>query len=228
MGCILRIGVMTNFGFTEPELAQARIWRERGWLPLLNTNAKTAVTSDEFPVFLTVNPDVDAFVEPTGKLGNLAAVRVKLVSSYSAAILGVADRAFMWAAQRHVPVLLTMMRFKSRATIARFYGVPEDYEWRESWFRLRASAKERLIKWAGQAGLWVCDAQEEGCPGCRNCAWLSYQQDVPVYGMDLSASGHCPYSCPDCWAKFLVKRSGGRIGFDSPKQNTKQKGHKTG
>lgn len=227
---VLRVGVMTDYRYTPRENEKLKELQAAGWLPFVNSNGNTEVhpLPDGIPAVVTVNPDGVRFVPPVGD--GLAAVKVarfKWFSTERADVHEQFHQALQWAEDNRIAVLVTPMRFKSKDTGAALGWIRDHYEWKNSWYRLTPEHRVAVENWATTAGVYVCDERGTGCPTCRNCARLTYgRPELDVWGIDLKATGKCPYSCPDCWARAIVKRSGGRIAWDVPKRNTKQKGKK--
>lgn len=221
----LRVGVLTNFNFSEPEIQAIQAYADKGWKPLLNTNAKTQIVATGFPVVVTINPDVVKFEAPRGDLQDIAAVRIKFVASKDERMHAVLQQCLAWADEHAVPVLLTMMRFKALKTAQVCHYNPDAYHREGSWLRLKPEYRARVEKWIAETRLLVCDENGTGCPDCRNCSWTTYgSREGEIWGLDLSTSGVCPYSCPDCFAKSCLNMCGGVPAFDRPKKNRKQKG----
>lgn len=219
---------MTNFNFTKPEIDEVHRLKDLGWLPFVNCNAKTRIKKVGVPVVVTVTPDCNKFIKPKGYLKDIAAIRIKFVlGGWGGDLQDCYNDAVCWAWANCVEVLWTPMRFKHGGLgYAHGWGA-HYYKWDRGWYRLTKPGLKRFEEIVADKPFHVCDKKNEGCPSCRLCSRLTYaRKDLDIYGIDLSASGHCPFSCPDCWAKPLTKMAGGKIAFDKPKRNRKQLGHK--
>lgn len=216
---------MTDFQFTKPEIEQVKLWAGKGWSPFVNCNAKTRLKKIGFPIIATVTPDVVKFVRPKGNLFDLKAIRLKVVDTEDKKIQNEYVKALGWAAIHNIEVLVTLMRFNKRTTGEACSWIEDHYKWGANWYKLQSPWKGDLFTWAMENQSYICDKKNKGCPSCRNCSRITYGLfDGPIWGLDLSASGSCPYSCPDCWSKATLIRTQGRILWDKPKQNSKQKG----
>lgn len=236
---ILRVAVTNNYNFTDKEREELN---DLGWSKdrlFVNSNSFVTV-QPPFPVILTVNPYLDAFVEPRGDLTNLRACRIKYI--YDAKNTEPVESALRWCAVSNIPALITFMRFCSKDSMKNYTKEGKGYSFTRSYYRLtpdgRAAAIADIQELAKHCGLsedllHYCDLKEEGCPACLNCAKLTFPKlvagkEVKLFGVSLKSSGNdgkCIFHCPDCWAQRLLKGCrGGSYGVIT--QNSKQKGHK--
>jgi len=163
----------------------------------------------------------------------VATVRVKYV--HSARGKEALEACFEYCAENGFIPLITLFRMKKRASRDRFVDEAsrKHYSWSHNFFRLTPSGMRSAVRYlkarARAHGLDVkfCDKSGGGCPACGNCSKLTFGEELPVYEVNLSSSGHCPFNCPDCFAKMLITKNGGRIGFDRVKMNSKMKGKKS-
>jgi len=214
---VLRIGVLNNFNHTDSEIAAIQVWQDKGYKCFVNSNSKTTLKASAGPCMITVNPDLDRFVEPTGELQNVKAARVKFVASPTGSVRDAWNQSMAWCRAHGIPALVTVQRFACHSTLAMYSTRPDLYEWKNSYYRLK--------KVPDFQGLELCDREAGGCPACGRCIKLTYpeeQDQAEVAGVNLSASGACTYSCPDCFAKRLLM--GRNPAYDRVSQNRKQKG----
>lgn len=221
MAGILRVGVLNNFNFTKNEFKQLEQYDD-DWLIFVNTNANNTI-SGKYPVIATINPNLDYFIEPRGDLKRLAAVRIKYVDGANSYVENAFHKSLKWAKMNKVPALITYMRFSSKKSLLHFTINQDNYKWTQNYFR------QKDLKNFGneEDGVYYCDLKKEGCPSCRNCSKLTYEQDeASISSIDLSSSGQCKFNCPDCYAKRLRKVFNPR--FDKISKNAKQRGMKHG
>jgi hypothetical protein len=215
---ILRVGILNNFNMTDAELEQLPQYEDK-YDVFVNANAKTEVRG-KYPTILTINPDLTEFVEPRGDMSLVKAVRIKYVSGPIQEVSEAFDKAMAWAHEQNIPILITFMRFKTKKDLLAYTDDQSNYKWRGSYFR------QTVFKTWDDPLVNYCDGKEEGCPGCKNCAKLTFGRDTDdLWGVNLSASGECPFNCPSCFAKCITRCYG--LTFDKPSQNAKQKGHVT-
>lgn len=234
---VLRVAVANNFNFTKRELEALD---DLGWdktKMFVNSNSFVTVTAD-YPSFLTVNPYLDSFVEPTGDLSKVRACRIKVV--YNNNLHPSVIEALTWCQEHSIPALITLMRFSCKESLFKYSDCPDKYKFKGGYYRLTQAAVDNLVSTiyeeadahgVSRALINYCDIRGLGCPSCGNCARLAFPEitgDCNVYGINLSASGddgRCIFHCPDCWAKKLQK-IGRYLTMDKISQNTKQKGKK--
>jgi hypothetical protein len=229
---VIRVGTSTNYGFTRAEREQLEALIRTGDQPFLNTQAKTRLEDHGLPVIVTLNPDLDRFLAPKGDrkaLACIAACRVKWVAGGNAACNRAYHAAIRWARKRNLPVLITRMRWFNKAARAQYVTDPSLYHWVGGQYR-------PLTRPETGPGIFLCDGNGEGCPGCRLCSLLTYRKTTVPHGLNLSASlpsepspkgfVHCPHDCPQCWAAKVLKRAGtgGRPKCDVIYRNSKQSG----
>lgn len=229
---VIRVGTSTNYEFTDREKEALENRIKSGDKPFLNTNSKTFIRDHGFPVFVTLNPDLDRFLAPKGTkegLARIAACRVKWVAGGNADCRAAYRKSVAWAMKRGIPVLVTRMRWFRKDARAQYVTDPSPYAWVGGQYR-------PVTRPETGPGIFVCDGDGGGCPACRLCSLLSYgTTDVP-YGLNLSASlpsepspkglAHCKHDCPQCWAARVLQRAntGGRPKCDVIYRNSKQDG----
>ena len=233
---VLRVGVYNNFNFTEAELAEVSKFQEQGYLPFVNSNSLVNIRAD-YPSIITINPYLTSWEPPTGDISNVKACRVKWVAGAVDSVHKAQLDALSWCLSNSVPVLLTYMRFASKASMGRFVTASSQdlYKFSHSYYRLPINLCEEIhedIKNKAVAGnfdpglIHSCDLHGLGCPSCGNCALLTYgDATATVAALTLSCSGdkgECLFHCPDCWARKLAKITNFKL--DTVTINNKQKG----
>lgn len=227
---VLRVGVYNNFNFTDQEMMAVRAYKDLGYLPFLNSNSFVTIRGD-YPSIITINPYLSTWQPPEGDLHNVKACRVKIIadtSMYSPQI-----EAIEWCMREKIPVLLTVMRFKSKESMCKFVDQgSQNYKFSGNYYRLTREALDkllndlkRLVKGWTEDLVAICDLEGKGCPACKNCSKLTYGIDEVPESLSLSCSGNngkCIFHCPDCWAHNLEKITS--FKFDVVTRNNKQKG----
>jgi len=215
---ILRVGVLNNFNHTDAEIVHANQLGKK-WNVFVNSNAKTPIRFG--PAVVTINPDLDKFIEPSGDITKISAVRIKVVADPKLSVDKAMTDAYTWASTKGIPVLLTAMRFTSEDMMKQYTKSPKLYKWDKNYYRLKEWSDITV-----PAGAFFCDEKHLGCPTCKNCAKLTYNEpDAEIYGINLSESGKCPFNCPGCFAKKCLAMTKTKTPlYDKPFQNKKQKG----
>jgi hypothetical protein len=227
---VIRVATLNNFNFTAAEVLQVKELKSKYANVFVNSHAKTRLQDIGVPIVSTLNPDVLNVLPLRGKTSAVAVVRVKYV--HSATGRAALEKCFKYCADHSLTPLITLFRMKSRKTRDSFVDEASQshYSWSHNFFRLTPTGKRSAIRHLhARARAWgldvkFCDKKGKGCPSCGNCSKLTFGQDLPVYEINLSSSGHCPHNCPDCFAKMLVTKNCGRIAFDKVKANSKMKG----
>jgi hypothetical protein len=227
---IVRVATLNNFNYTCAEISQVRDLQKEYSHVFVNSHRKTRLKAIGVPVVVTLNPNVTDMAPLKGDTSDVACVRVKYV--HSEAGKAALEECFEHCSEKGYTPLITLFRMKSKKTRDMFLDEEErkSYEWSHNFFRLTPRGKRSAIRWImKRARAWgldvkFCDKKGGGCPDCGNCSKLTFGVDLPIYEINLSSSGHCPHSCVDCFAKMIVTKNRGRIGFDRVKMNSKQKG----
>ena len=130
-------------------------------------------------------------------------------------------------------VIVTIQRWNGKASLNE-YTSQEHYKYECNRFRLHGEALQEVEafvdhKASSDMPLYICDRKGLGCGGCGLCARLTLGTVVKLSSLNLSSSGFCPHSCPDCYAKamqaFQQHLGHNPMTFDVIKQNAKQAGH---
>ena len=233
---IVRVATNNNFNCTVKEFRQLDKFAaenpEKQFF--VNSNARTprlkALLDHPYRAVITLNPDL--------------AVNMKVVDRALAVAPSVAFYRVKWLADNYPiasltelaasagPVIITSQRFNSRRCME-LHTESKHYKFECSRFRLHGESLKILEDYVDShkaAGLdmYICDRKGLGCQGCGLCATLNGVEGVPIESLNLSTSGVCPYSCPDCYAKqlqkFLVGCGNAPMKYDVIKRNKKQSG----
>lgn len=235
--CVVRVGTSNNFNCTPAEFAQLDTFAAQ--YPdhkfFVNSNVRTSSLPDlddhQYKSVITVNPDLDVVphlverAKQRAVMGRVSFFRVKWLPDRHEIARTVEDLLTV------APVVITMQRFNSRATMDRFAVDKACYALECARFRLHGKALKELHKYVdahSAAGLYICDRKGLGCLGCGLCATLNGAKGAEIKSLNLSTSGVCPYNCPDCYAKtmqkFLVSTGVRPMKYDTIMKNKKQKG----
>jgi hypothetical protein len=206
----LRIGEKNNFNFTDKEFKTLEKYRAK-YHCFVNSNSKVTVQGD-LPSIVTLNPDLKFQPLPIDSdFSNIKAFRVKV-------FYGMTDWNTMveYAESHNIPILVTFMRFKDGRSLAKYTdNYANCYEWKQNWYRLKSENKKASIAVLRivHNNIYFCDEAGKGCPACLNCIRLTYgAESGEISALNLSVSGIkdkngkqglCPFSCPDCWSKFV-------------------------
>lgn len=212
---ILRVGVLNNFNYTNKEFKQLEPIKDL-WLIFVNSNSFVKIKGD-LPAIVTVNPYLDKFIKPKGKIENIKAIRIKYVSDPVHDVETAFNKSVAWSKKKGIPILITYIRFINKRQLFKYTKDQDNYVWINNFYR------QKVLKTWKDPIFHYCDLKDKGCKVCRNCAKLTYGFDTDqVYGINLSSSGKCKFDCPSCYAHRLVKVFG--IKFDEITRNRKQRG----
>lgn len=216
MNQLIRIGVMNNYNFTEPEIRAVQTLQSQGKRTFVNSNSHVKIRQDAGPAVITINPDLDKFVEPKGELQNVKAVRIKYVANPTPTVARAWADSISWAQQNQIPILVTIQRFVRKETMTRYSQDHTPYTFKKGYMRLDTLPPEL-------DGMNVCDRSGQGCPSCQLCATLTTGQEAEIQGLNLEESGNCMFKCPDCFAKKCLM--GNQPAFGKIKKNKKMEGY---
>lgn len=221
---IVRVDTYTNFNYTDKEFKQLdKIQIEHPEYKLfVNSNSHVEIRGN-YPAIVCINPGIDKFIQPKGKIEIIKAVRIKYVADPKPEVKKAFNESVAWAYKHSIPILITYMRFRSEETLKKYTknGNGCHYKWLKNYFRQLTRKTFDLEQFH------YCDLNEKGCPGCMNCAKLTFNiPEAELLSVNLSSSGSCKYNCPDCFVKtFLKCRTNIRhISFDKIASNVKQTG----
>lgn len=234
-GEVVRVAVSNNFNCTDAEWSQLDgfVAAHPDKLFFVNSNARTPllpeILNHPYKAVITLNPDlntderlIDRALD-VGRTGRVAFYRVKWLPAH-ADIEHLVDRAVEVA-----PVVITVQRFRGWEKVEQYCENRKYYHFEDGWLRLRPWALKGLRSFVyarRKAGkpLYICDNKGLGCGGCGLCATLNGAKGADIKSLNLSSSGLCPYSCPDCYAKRMQMRNGHEIRYDVIHKNRKQTG----
>lgn len=236
---VIRVSVSNNFNCTDEEYQQLEKFAEQNpdAFFFTNSNIKTprlaAINSHPYKAVITSNPDLRVDPNLVERLydidsGKIGFVRVKWLPE-KADIRSLVERLL----EHHIPVVITPQRFNGKKHLAEYTDL-RHYERSCSRYRIHGAAKKEMCSMIYQLSklgypIHLCDRKGVGCEGCGLCSMLTKGgKGHKLLSLNLSSSGICPYSCPDCYAKtmqnFLVKCGKRPIQFDVIKANKKQAG----
>lgn len=233
---VVRVAVRNNFNCTPAEWTQLDGYRAKYHptkLFFVNSNINTprlsTISNHPYKAVITANPNIRVNPTTVMKILNkvdpavVAFLRVKWVPGIPEIPKLVDILLDEW-----YTVVITMQRFNRTDTLLQ-YADPKDYKYTCTRFRLTGQALKDLYRFVNRRkNCYVCDRSGQGCLGCKQCSTLVFQEDLPIRSLNLSTSGECPYSCPDCYAKamyqFLDACKQLRLSYDKIYPNRKQSG----
>jgi hypothetical protein len=235
MDTVVRVAVNNNFNCTTAEFNQlddlSRVHPES--LFFINTNIKTAklleINNHPYKAVITLNPDIKIDRRQVRRLYSIASdlvafTRIKYIPGNPKIVDLIQE-----VSKTH-PVVITLQRFNSIKTASEFLpDFRKHYKFSSNRFRLSGKSLETALKIADSNDrTYICDRSGTGCGGCGLCSTLTATDRLPIYTLNLSSSGICPYNCVDCYAKtmqhFLRKINKPVIHFDWIHLNHKQSG----
>jgi len=231
---VVRVAVNNNFNCTPAEWAQLDGYKAAhpDKYFFVNCNVKTpllrTVNDHPYKAVVTLNPDLIVRESELIKFYSLDQERIGFVRvKYIPDSQPIVD-LIQELSEAQYKVVITVQRFNSKAMLTK-YARLEDYHFDNTRGRLCGEALSRVQALADTTpGVAICDRQGLGCQGCGLCSKLTVGQDLPLASLNMSTSGICPYSCPDCYAKtmqnFRIKIGLYAIKYDVIKQNDKQAG----
>jgi hypothetical protein len=225
---VVRVATSNNFNCTAAEWAQLDTFRLANpqTVFFINCNIKTpdllTINDHDYKAVITANPSLSfSLDEVTAILARLdgskiAFVRVKYLPENPAI------DELIETLKPTYRVVLTNQRFNGRKTMNQYSNEKYYHHDHNRW---------RLVRLPRIAGVLICDKSGKGCQACGICSRLVSGRVYPVKSLNLSTSGICPHSCPDCYAKTLQnflrsmpERISTVIDYDHIKANNKQAG----
>jgi hypothetical protein len=232
---VVRVAVNNNFNCTDAEFQQLDTFAAAypDTLFFINSNVRTKLLTNinkhPYKAVLTLNPDLSVdkkHVTKLKKINNdrIAFIRIKYFPG-NPEILSLIKEI-----SKDYPVVITNQRFNSENSATSF--VPDfrkHYKWSSNRFRLYGKSLKKVEDLVDSKKIFICDQAGLGCGGCGLCSKLTTKMDLPIYTMNLSSSGLCPFNCVDCYAKTIQHYMKGRNGdkvirLDNIYMNSKQSG----
>jgi len=235
MNKVVRVAVNNNFNCTKAEFQQldelSKVHLDS--LFFINSNIKTPklleINNHPYKAVITVNPDITIDRRRVGRLYHIASelvafTRIKYVPGKPEIVDLIKEIS------QTLNVVITLQRFNGKKSITQY--VPdyrEHYKFTHNRFRLTNESITAMQKLIGSnRRVSICDLAGTGCGGCGLCSTLTTSKSLPIYTLNLSSSGICPYNCTDCYAKTMqhflrmIKRK--VIRYDWIHENCKQSG----
>lgn len=231
---VVRVAVHNNFNCTAREYKQLDTFQAThpDLFFFTNTNINTPalknIREHPYKSMITLNPNLYVLEKEVRNLFKIdprrvGFVRIKVLPNEED-IIKLIER--MSAIGYNV--VLTLQRFNGLKNLNK-YSSREEYTWIHSRFRLNEKPLKKIVAIANKnKNVFICDKKGEGCQGCGLCAKLTVGEDLPIKTLNLSTSGPCKFSCPDCYAKTAQNRlktcDNPHICFDKIYLNSKQAG----
>lgn len=231
---IVRVAVNNNYNCTLAEFEQLDTFAAAypDTLFFVNSNIKTPliynIKEHPYLAVITINPDILINKDHIKKLSGINPqrvpfVRIKYIPDYPMVVELIKEVSKVFK------VVITLQRFNGKKSIKEI--VPDyitHYEWSHNRYRLYEDSLLEAEDLADGKRIFICDQKGLGCEGCGLCSTLVAGKSLPIYTLNLSSSGLCPYNCVDCYAKtmqhFLSKIRKPLIRFDWIHMNHKQSG----
>lgn len=230
---LIRVAVNNNFNCTKKEFNQLESFSKKysNDFFFINSNIKTPLISkiNNYPykIVVTANPDIHINRHDIEKLKKISAdkiafIRVKYIPNDLSIIQLIKELS------KTYKIVVTVQRFNSKKSISQYLTKYKDeYSWRGNRYRLLPKGYDLLDNlFKDLDNVYICDRLQEGCSSCMLCSTLVTGEEHPLYTLNMSSSGICPYSCVDCYAKtlqhFLACCEKPVIRFDHVHKNKKQ------
>lgn len=232
---VVRVAVSNNFNCTKKEYKQLNEYRAAypSKVFFVNCNVFTprlkSLNDHPYQAVITINPNLEVTKQALSNLKKVNQDKVAFIRiKYLPAKPEINDTALNLAEQGY-KVVVTPQRFNGYKTLDK-YTSREYYKFSFNRHRLTAEAMmdvDALV--SSHENIYHCDRSGQGCMGCKNCSYLSAgSKEIDLASINLSASGLCRFSCPDCYAKtmqhFLISCENNPIKYDVIQKNKKQKG----
>lgn len=231
---VVRVAVNNNFNCTDAEFQQldafAAAYTDTLFFVNSNINTKLLHRINEHPykAVITLNPDIlinDKQIKRIFGINKdlISFVRIKYIPE-NPEIIGLIQNV-----REIYPVVITLQRFNGIKSISQYVpNFRKYYVHSNNRFRLTDDSMNDMLRKVGNDNTHVCDLKGLGCGGCGLCSTLTTGKSLPIYTLNLSSSGLCPFNCTDCYAKtmqhFLSKIGMPSIHFDWIHMNAKQSG----
>jgi hypothetical protein len=231
---IVRVAVSNNFNCTDAEYRQlaqyVRQYPQYFFFVNCNVNTPRLLTLNDHPyrAVITVNPNLIVREREIERLYALRHdvvpfVRVKYIPESSPITDLIRELS-----EEGYEVVVTNQRFNGKVGLDK-YASRGHYEFSCNRYRLHTEAVKKLLKIIDRTPrAHLCDRKGIGCAGCGMCSTLTVGKSLPLYSLNLSTSGECKFSCPDCYAhtiqRFLRGCGMPIIRYDTIMRNSKQSG----
>jgi len=203
---VVRVGEKNNFNMTKREFKELKKHGKVGRDFFINSNSKKIIKPG-LPSIITINPNLEKFVEPRGVLSDVVAYRIKVVWGQNDRVNGAQLQAMRWVAKQKAPALITYMRFKSRKALQKYSGIESAYQHDHGYFRPVPSIQKELQVQAfahTHDNYRVCDAK----PGATfsGCSDTSTARSSPRLIQPWTLSTQTP-SCAATFGGVSQRRS---------------------
>jgi hypothetical protein len=231
---VVRVAVSTNFNCTPAEFRQldgfTAAYPDRFFFVNCNVNTPDllALNDHQYKSVITANPNLTVSEKELTRLykvskERVAFVRVKYLPDNAPIVNLIRELS-----EEGYDVVITNQRFNGKQSLLKYTSL-EHYQFSCSRYRLQGEALSKMLTLADSLpNVHVCDRQGLGCSACGKCASLTLGKDIRLTSLNLSSSGLCKHSCPDCYAKtmqkFLERVGAPLVRYDKIIRNSKQSG----
>lgn len=214
---VVRVAVHNNFNCTDLEYDQLDGFRDKyqDRYFFTNSNINTPdlknINRHLYKAVITLNPNIHLSEDEIKRLflvdsDKVAFVRVKVIPQ-DKSITGLIKRLNKVGYN----VMLTLQRFNGKKNLFTYSSL-DHYVWQHK-YRFTDKSRKCVVSLADSLdNVRICDRNQLGCKGCGLCAKLTLGEMKPIRTLNLSSSGLCKFSCPDCYAKtmqhFLASKKG--------------------
>lgn len=230
---VVRVSVNNNFNCTDTEFKQLDdlTIEHPSYSFFVNTNIRTPnllkINDHPYKAVITLNPDIFPDMRQVKRLYSIASDKVAFVRiKYIPGQPKIVD-LIKKVSQTHT-VVITLQRFNGKKTIAPIIpDYEKHYKFSHNRYRLFGDSLKAVEELLSDR-VFICDKSGLGCGGCGMCSTLTTGTLLPIYTLNMSSSGICPYNCVDCYAKtmqhFLRAIEMPVLHFDWIHRNHKQVG----
>lgn len=233
---VVRVATNNNFNCTPKEFKQLKdLEIAQPSLSFfvnsnINTPELTRINDNPFKVVITINPTLRVLEKNITRLkmidkDKIAFVRVKYIPEHPE----IKD-LIQQLVKDNYAVVVTNQRWNGLESLKK-YTDPKYYTWEHNRFRLSGEALNEITKLVDSfenKKVFLCDRAGGGCGTCKLCIMLTVGINLKLASINLSSSGLCKFSCPDCYAKTMQTMALGMgnsaMIFDKVRANMKQAG----
>lgn len=231
---VIRVAVSNNFNCTKKEFDQLKKIASEDMQAsfFINSNIKTPklvnIKDHPYKAVITVNPDITvdhSYVEKLKEIpvDRIAFLRIKYIPNDLSIVQLIKHLSITYN------IVITVQRFNGIKSIEQYVpNYRKEYIFNRKRFRLNPNGYatlKNIIK--DMDNVYICDESQQGCSSCMLCSTLLTGKEYPLYTLNLSSSGICPYSCVDCYAKtfqhFIIALNRNPIDYDFIHKNKKQR-----